>query len=274
MIAVFRAEAMKLAANRGALLWGFAAAPLIVLLFSLGGDLFVSATVPQARAVARAPLLTDATAALSAAGNPIWHVFAIMAAAVIFAGEYRWETWRFIVPRARRRDLILGKMAAFAAFAAGSVALMALAGLSAAVASAFINQAAPAPLVAPAPAWMAFVLMFAIGLAHLCAVAAITALVAVATRSLLAAVLIVFLFGLAQAIFIGMFGEAAGDPRFIAGLPNLAAGTARGWAAHVAGDPDASGAFGPFAALALLCWIAVPLAAAIALFQRQDLSQE
>jgi ABC-2 type transport system permease protein len=274
MIATFRAEAMKLVANRTTLVWGFLAAPLIVLFFGIAGDAFVAATTPQARAVGRAPLLADATAALGAAGNPIWHLFFIMGAGVIFAGEYRWETWRYLVPRARRADLMLGKMAAFAAFAAGSVMLMALAGLLAAIVSAFLNQAAPAALADPARAWAAFAMMAGIGVLHLCALAALTALVSVLTRSLLAALLAVFLFGFAQAVFAGVFGEAASDPRFIAAMPNLAAGTVRGLAAHVAGDPDATGQYGALALGLLVCWIVVPLGAAVAVFQRQDLSQE
>jgi ABC-2 type transport system permease protein len=270
----FRAETLKLRANRSVLLWGFVAAPLITFAFGLGGSLFVWATVPMAGAVGRPPLLTDMTGALSAAGNPIWHVFYIMAAATLFAGEYRWETWRFIVPRNRRRDLLAGKLAAFAAFAAASIALILIAGLAVTMIDAVLHRAGAAAHPDPAAGWAAFLMMYAVGLAQLCAVASITALVAVITRSLLGAVMTVFLLGLAQAMFIGMFGEAAGDPRFIAALPNLAAGTARDWAAQIAGDPDASSTYGPLAAAALLAWIAAPIAAAMAIFSRQDLAQE
>ncbi len=266
----FHAETIKLAANRGALFWGFAAVPALVLLFGALGDLFVWATVPGAGAVPRAPLLADMTGALSAAGNPIWHLFYIVGAATLFAGEYRWESWRFIVPRSSRTSLILGKMAAFALFAAVSLILIALAGLLVALGAAMLHSA-PARGSA---GWTGFALMFAIGWLQLCAIASLTALAAIATRSLLGALMPVFLFGLAQAVFAGMFGEVAGDPRFIAAMPNLAAGVARGWAAHLAGDPDAIGAFGPLAILALLGWIVVPLTAAIALFGRQDLSRE
>lgn len=274
MISVLRAEAMRLAANRSALIWGFLAVPLIVLVFGIAVNAFVAVATPQARAVGRAPLLADAIAALGAAGNPIWHLFFIMGAGVIFAGEYRWETWRYLVPRARRADLILGKMAAFAAFAACSVMLMALAGLIVAIAGAFLSQAAPAALADPGRAWAAFAMMAGIGVLHLCAIASLTALVSVLTRSLLAALLVVFLFGFAQAVFAGVFGASASDPRFIAAMPNLAAGTARALAAHVAGDPDATGQYGALALGLLVCWIVVPLGAAVAVFQRQDLSQE
>src|SRR5690606_23346909 len=116
--------------------------------------------VPQAGMVARAPLLTDAADALGAAGNPIWHVFYIAAAATLFAGEYRWETWRFIAPRAPRPALMLGKAGAFAIFAAASLVAIAAAGLTAAVFGAFLNQSAPLTHPDPGAGWLALALMF------------------------------------------------------------------------------------------------------------------
>lgn len=271
----FRAECMKLLANRSALLWGFAAVPAIVLLTGAAFDAFVWATAPMARGVPRAPLLTDMAQALGAAGNPIWHVFYIAAAATLFAGEYRWESWRLLTPRAPRPALMLGKAGAFAAFAAASLIAIAVAGLAAAVFSALLNQAAQQSHPDPAGGWLALLLMYVAGLLQLLGVAALVALVSVVTRSLLGAVLLVFLLGIGQALFVGMFGaQVAGDPRFVLALPNLAAGTARGFAAHVAGDPDAPSQMAALAFASLLLWIAAPLAAAIALFQRQDLSQE
>lgn len=274
MLDALRAELAKFALNRAALFWGVASIPILVLAFGAFGEVFIWATVPTAGMVARAPLITDATRALAAAGNPIFHVFPALAAATIFAGEYRWETWRFVAPRSRRRDLIAGKAGAFAVFAAISLVLTVLAALGVAVLSALLSRVPPGVHPDMSEAWAGFAVGFAASLLQLCTLGCVTALVAVVTRSMMGAVLTVFLFSLAQAIFLALFGEAREMAVFIAGMPNLAGDTARRWAFWIAGDPDAAGAAGGLAFAALAAWCAAPLAGAMLVFARQDLSQE
>ena len=73
----------------------------------------------NARAVDLGQSLVDAAGALA---HPGVLAFLLIGAATVFAGDYRWETWRLITARNSRPNLIMGK--------AGAVKLLTLAGLA------------------------------------------------------------------------------------------------------------------------------------------------
>jgi len=56
--------------------------------------------------------------------NPLGRLLLIGFTAVMFAGEYQWQTWKNLIPRNRRVALILIKFLALSAFVVVAFALM------------------------------------------------------------------------------------------------------------------------------------------------------
>ena len=126
-----RSETWRLLQNRTAMFWSIVFVPVISLVLAIGGFLFLQSkmdgamqTLPpelklNARAVDLGQSLVDAAGALA---HPGVLAFLLIGAATVFAGDYRWETWRLITARNSRPNLIMGK--------AGAVKLLTLAGLA------------------------------------------------------------------------------------------------------------------------------------------------
>src|SRR5262249_34010720 len=105
-------------------------------------------------------------------------------------------------------------------------------------------------------------------------VAAICALAAVLTRSMLATTLVTFLVMLGQELAGGRVAVTDASP-IIAGLPTIAARGVRDWGAALMGDDGAIAAhLGPAGLLSLLVWLALTAGLALLAFQSQDLSRE
>src|SRR4029453_7346398 len=72
-------------------------------------------------------------ALVTAAGNfanPLVLLFVLIGAATLYAGDYRWETWRLISARNTRTNLLLGKLATVAWLALAAMALMLVASVA------------------------------------------------------------------------------------------------------------------------------------------------
>lgn len=115
---LFRAEIYKIVGNRWVtccLMWIF---PLVAL--ALGslvlGILTLSGEARQGF-VAEPPLWTDSMIGIwNIPNNPIGRLLLVGFTAVLFGGEYQWNTWKSTVPRSRRAALILIKFLAVAIF--------------------------------------------------------------------------------------------------------------------------------------------------------------
>src|SRR5262245_15391269 len=112
-----RAEVFKLTRNRSALFWAFGLTPAATLV--LGIDAESAARLMSARLALAMPVISAADG-FGAAGNPLVMLLFIVGAGILFAGEYRWQTWRIILPRSERASLILAKFAVFAMATAAS----------------------------------------------------------------------------------------------------------------------------------------------------------
>ena len=259
---LIRAEILKLRRQRAALFWGFLFVPLIMLFFSfaLGGGLL---RPPEGVLVNEVRLARSLTRALSIGGNPIAQLFYAIGGAAIFAVEYRYSGWRHIVPRAPRERLILAKFASFALFTAISLTLAGTGDAIVALSVPLLHGQTPMVTDMTAVSFSGVVFAALISFAQLLTLGAIVTLLVILTRSGMGAIIAAFLLALGTAAAGAYLGEATNSIP----LPGFASDALRLWLAK--GNP------GPLIpGLTLAAWIVAPLAAAIALFARQDLVSE
>lgn len=205
-------------------------------------------------------------------------LFCLIGAAVIFAGEYRWETWRLMAPRNTRLNTLGGKIMVYALASAASFVLLALSSiLSGLIGAAADGQEIRAGL--DGDVLVQALGRFGIGWLLLLQAGAVAALAGVVTRSILAALLVPLGLGIAQSILRAISGAIM--PGQIEwwqpwALPEMSADLLR---AALAGAPplpglEVSAGLAWTAGLALLAWLVVGYGGALALFNRQDLSKE
>jgi ABC-2 type transport system permease protein len=266
-----RAELFKLVHNRSTLFWAFGLTPAVTLV----GGIVIETMARLARApLAQARPIDSLMDGMATAGNPIVQLLLIIGATVLFAGEYRWHTWRTIVPRADRQALILGKFIVFAMAAGASTIACGVAGFLVGIYDAAILHF---PIVWPgADANIALALgvgLFA-SLVQSSAIAAMVALTAVVSRSVLAATAAPFLVLVGTELAATNISILNAHPA-AALLPNMAGRALREFAADRLGDPDAVGLhLAAPGALALVFWAVVLMMIALAIFRSQDLAEE
>jgi hypothetical protein len=264
------AELLKLSRQRAILFWGFLVVPMFATLAAFALELSMAGAHSLAAALEVHPI-RSAMRAVALGGNPIAHLFFATGAAGLFVVEYRYSSWRHVVPRCSRPRLMLAKLAAFGLLAAASLALICAGdGLASLVLpltrGVAMTDAAPATLAAFVVAWLTSWM-------ELMALAGLVALMAVTTRSTLGAILPPFLLSLAAAFAESYFISAAGVPTPVP-LPTFAADSIRTWLWSQ--GPD-SAAFAPGAmigAIVLPAWTVASFGAALLIFRRQDLAEE
>lgn len=271
LLDALKAEQFRLWRDRGAVIWGFAFPGVGVFALGLIATLFVK-FVAKARIPGAVNLGTDIVGALSGAGSPITQIFFLIGAAAIFGTDYRWETWRLQTPRNSRLNLILAKFAVYGAATALALVGMGLGGVVAALARAVI-ETSPLEPVNWAVFFPAFLRGFAAAWLELMVVGAIAALIAVMSRTNVAAIIVTLLLAFAQAIVMGQLRFDPQHPPLdaLAIFPALSAQVLRG-APVGPGGVTAQGA--EIASLMLLVWMLVLGGLTVALFRRQELTRE
>lgn len=279
-----RAEIHRLSRNRTALFWSVLFVPIAAfVLTTLAGWLMRSNQAVLAQAGARlgvTPTPLDLGERLVAttgdlAGGPLL-LFVLIGAATVFAGDYRWETWRLIRARNRRANLILAKVAATTLLIlAAMVALLVAAMAAEPIRAALLGQGVTAALDGERLA--TFLGLFGLGWLRIVQFMMISLLAAVLTRSLMAALFIPLVVGAAQMIgppLMMAMGVAPDSWAFHLALPSQAFDVLKG--ALIGGAGSAGVAAAPLLKGwgSLIAWTLVPLIAALALFERQDLSKE
>lgn len=284
LVDALKSEAYRVSRNRTAV---FCSVLLTPLLFIIGGVAFHIITRTKGDALAaKASLpaemgnqpvnLADALGFTATYGaNGVLLAFMLLAAATVYAGDYRWETWRLISARNGRPWLILGKVGVMKA-----LAMIAMLAMLIAAFIFFISQA----VVTGRP--MAFdltdfdlgqfLLLWLLSLIRIVQYGLIALLAAVVSRSLLAALFVPWALGFAQSILGGpltpVIGWAPTDWASQLLLPGLAYDTLK--AAVSPGPMPLPEGVVMKAITSLTLWCVVPVAASIAWFQRQDLSKE
>ncbi|WP_426028889.1 hypothetical protein [Brevundimonas sp. TWP2-3-4b2] len=289
LVDAIRAEGFRLSKNRTALFWSLAFVPIISVAigaltnFVLKGSetkiLGDTKMPPEVREALTRGALDMGEALVTAAGNfanPLVLLFVLIGAATLYAGDYRWETWRLISARNSRTNLLLAKLVTVAGLALAAMALM----LVAAVAESLIKvgvferrltfsmtgEMAGQFLGFASLSWLRIVQFTMMGM-----------LAAVVTRSLLAALFTPLVFGVAQFFTPQMLGPMGVMPdAWLAILinPGAAADVVK---TTIEGGPGAAAlpdGLTVKAWFSLALWTFGPLGAALAWFPRQDLSKE
>ena len=276
-------EAFKLRRNVRTSFFAWLFLPLLSLVIGLANELWIEEAMRTPRG---GPILDfgpfDVGQALVSAMQPsamsLLILFCLIGAAVLFAGEYRWETWRLMTPRNTRLNQLGGKILVYALASAASYLLFALAS----VATGLIGAAADGQQIRlglDGEVLLQALGRFGVGWALLLQAGAIAALAGVATRSIMAALLVPLGLGIVQSILRAIAGAMApGEIEWWQpwALPEMSADLLR---AALSGAPplpgmELSAGLVWTAGLALAAWIVVGFGGALALFNRQDLSKE
>ncbi|MCZ4109036.1 hypothetical protein O3U67_13150 [Brevundimonas diminuta] len=280
-----RSETWRLLQNRTAMFWSIVFVPVISLVLAIGGFLFLQSkmdgamqTLPpelklNTRAVDLGQSLVDAAGALA---HPAVLAFLLIGAATVFAGDYRWETWRLITARNSRPNLIMGKAGAVKLLTLAGLALLLVASMGADVAKGLIFGRSFAFGFGGDEA-RSFGLLALLSYVRAVQFLLLSLLAATVTRSLLAALFVPLVIGVGQFFLAKMsplFGWEMGDWATMLLFPGegyelLKVLVQGGMEAALV---PAGAAWRAVTGLAL--WSFAPFFLALWWFQRQDLSKE
>jgi ABC-2 type transport system permease protein len=289
LVDAIRAEGFRLSKNRTALFWSLLFVPIIALAigavtnFVLKGSetkiLGDEKMPPELKAALGRGTLDMGEAVVAAAGNlanPLVLLFVLIGAATIYAGDYRWETWRLISARNSRVNLLLAKLVVVAVLALAAMGFMLVGSVfENLIKAAVFERTLTFSLTGETTgqffgflglSWLRIIQFAMMGM-----------LAAVVTRSLLAALFVPLVVGIAQFFSPQMLGAMGVMPdAWLSILVNPGAATDAIQAAITGGERAAALPDGLLvkAWLSVGLWTLVPLAGALAWFRRQDLSKE
>ena len=290
LVDAIRAEGFRLTKNKTALFWSLVFVPIIAIViggltnFVLKGSetklLGDTKMPPEMREALlnRGTLdmggaLVEAAASLA---NPLVLLFVLIGAATVYAGDYRWETWRLISARNSRINLLLAKLAVVAGLALAAMGFMLVADMiENLIKAAVFERTLTFTLTGEGAAH--FIGYFALSLLRIVQFTMMGMLAAVMTRSLLAALFVPLVFGVAQFFTTNPLMQMGVMPdAWLAILVNPGSATdaiqaAIGGGERAAGLPDGILLKAWFS---VALWTLAPLAGALAWFRRQDLSKE
>lgn len=276
-------EAYRLTRNRMAVFWSVLFVPLLFMVGGVAYHLITKAKTVEMTSKLNLPLsmghaplnLADALTIGAAWGaNGAILVFTLIGAATLYAGDYRWETFRLISARNSRMNLILGKVAVFKLLALGAMLAFLIASVVFHLSQAIVFER-PLSFQFGGAELGQFALMWILAWVRIIQYAMLALLTATLTRSLLAALFVPLVVGFAQSLIGGpgmsLLSWSPQDWQSQLILPGLAFETLKA-AIQQSADPTGGLIFKALVSLAL--WTLVPLIGAIAWFNRQDLSKE
>lgn len=279
-----RSEAYRLTRNRTVLSWSLIFVPVIVLAAAIGGAFFdakverMAEQLPPQLAAANSVLDLGATL-ISTAGqlaNPALLAFLLIGAATVFAGDYRWETWRLITARNSRANLIMGKAGAVKLMTLTGLLLFLIAALSGAVAKGLILDQDLVFRFGGEEA-RTFGLLFLLAYVRVIQFLLLSLLAATLTRSQLAALFVPLVVGVAQGLLVNATPILGWSPvvwQTLLLFPGAAYETLK--AVMLGGVPAAVLQEGVVwrAVASLALWSFIPFGLSLWWFSRQDLSKE
>lgn len=266
-----RAELYKLSRNGWSTFWAFGFMPAFALASGLIEQgvvhLHLGDVIPYA-----APL-EDSLKGMAMLSNSIFQLCAIAGAAILFGGEYRWETWRATLTRNDRIPVMLAKLIAFAILISASLLLASLARLIVGLVDAAFTGAARWPPVGAGDIVLAHLIGFSATLLQVMVTASFVMLVCVLSRAMTAGIVAGLLVLVAIEV-ASIRGNAGGDPIWTL-FPNVAAAAIRQLGERTLGEADTLlHGFALPGLASLVLWFLAFAATALALFTLQDLSKE
>jgi ABC-2 type transport system permease protein len=289
LVDAIRAESFRLARSRTTWFWSVFFVPIMAVLFGVVSSLVVNANATKLAGDTKAPPellgmlaggpLNLGEALVSAAGGlagPATLLFVLIGAATLYAGDYRWETWRLISARNARHDLLLGKLGVVAGLALVAMAAMLVATLiENSVRAAVFHR--PLTFSMDGEAVGRFFAYTSLSWLRIVQFTMMAMLAAFVTRSLLAALFVPLVLGVVQFFTPQILMPMGFTPdSWLAVLVNPAAATDT-VKALIEGGPAAAELTPGLPLKAWIClalWTLLPLAGALAWFRRQDLSKE
>ncbi|WP_333590380.1 hypothetical protein [Brevundimonas sp.] len=289
LVDAIRAETWRLARNRATVFWTVGFLPIVGLAMGILGNLFLKANADKITVNGKAPpelnqmlmggpirVVEEVIANVGAMANPIVLLFMLIGAATLYSGDYRWETWRLISARNSRTNLLLGKVATMGLLALLAMVVLLSGEIAQTVSKAVILER-PMSWAVDGNAAGRFAGLFGLSWLAVMQFTMVGLLVAVLTRSLLAALFAPIVIAAAQVFSPQALAPMGiGPDDWIAVLLNP--GTAFGYLkATLIGGQAALGL--PDQALlkgvvSVALNLFLPLLAALAWFKRQDLSKE
>lgn len=287
------AESFKFVRNRVAVFWTVFFLPIMALVAAVTGAWVQKAQMARINAALTTPdgagpmvNLTGAGSPMDMAGQMVKHagdlagpmiiLFALIGLASIWAGDYRFETWRLIIARNSRSNLLFGKVGVAAWLLILIMVLMLLTSLLGDVGAAlFLDR----PLTFEMDGQKAAHVFGLFGLSwlRLMQVAGLGLLTAVVTRSMLATLFVPLVVSIALGVLPGVLMNMGVMPDSWVSVmlsPGHAVDILSGMLTRDEMMAQLSNTVGIKAALSLCLWLILPYAGAFALFQRQDLSKE
>jgi ABC-2 type transport system permease protein len=286
-----RSETYRFTRNRMAVFWSILFVPVLFLAIGTAVQFFTKArmaemteALPPEMTAQGGPMALSGTldlgqALLAQAGdfaNPIVMLFVLIGAAIIYAGDYRWETWRLTSARNTRINLVAGKVAlVFGVVLAALVTWLAFGLIGELIKAAIFERPLSFSLADERPGQLAG--LIAVTVTRVMQFTMVGLLAAIMTRSLLATLFV------PMVVAIGQFFLMQAMPLLAWNVEDLQAHLLIPGLSHdslktlLQGGPDAAAAPDGLAwkAIAgLAAWTMIPLVAALAWFSRQDLSKE
>lgn len=284
-----RAEAFRLIHSRTTWFWSVIFLPILTLVFGVIAAWVMKSNMerlaadtdapPELKAMLVSGPMNLGESLLQSAGNltgPGLLLFTLIGAATVYAGDYRWETWRLLRPRNGRIPLVIGKVLVVTGLSLIAMVVLTAATMTSEVIRGVIFNRTLGFSLDGGEIGLLFALW---GLAALrvSQFLMLGLLAAVATRSLMAALFVPLAVGVAQFLapnLLGAMGQAPDSWIVLLASPGAALAALQGLL-----DPTAVALADPGllplkAWLSLIGWTALPLVGALALFQRQDLSKE
>lgn len=283
MLDAVTAEALKMRRHRGTwlMVWIYPIATLLIAAGSLAYYAIAGSGAAEPPGPAAA-WIADSALFWRAPASPPGRLLVAGFAALLFAGEYGWNTWKLVIPARARWQLIAAKWAV----AVGFVFLALLVTDLIVLASEWLRalQGSPIPEGVTASALLgAHARAAAYALLPIAYAVAFAGLFAVLTKSILATVILsivlLFLEGLLPILGVFGYSRAPEVTRFLVEvLPTYHVLNMNNWAKSEVGlvlplGPDASIALSWLTSLlAMLGWIGIAAAGTLLRFTRQDLN--
>lgn len=284
-----RAEAFRLIHSRTTWFWSVVFLPILTLVFGVLAAWVMKSNMerlaadtdapPELKAMLVSGPMNLGESLLQSAGNlagPGLLLFTLIGAATVYAGDYRWETWRLLRPRNGRIPLVVGKVLVVTGLSLiAMIVLTAATMTSEALRGVIFNRTLGFSLDGSETA--ALFALWGLAALRVSQFLMLGLLAGVATRSLMAALFVPLAVGVAQFLapnLLGAMGQAPDSWIVLLASPGAALAALQGLL-----DPTAVALADPGllplkAWLSLIGWTVLPLAGALVLFQRQDLSKE